>query len=483
MRKALLLLCTLLGSCMVGPDYCPPQPCIPDCWEEAAAVAEPVTDWWELFSDPLLSKYIAIAACYNNDVLKAEANIWQARALCQVTASQLFPQVLADFNASRTYFSKNGPIFAGSSFSAGISPVTGLPFSVQAPQTQNLYNALIDASWEIDLFGKVRRSIEEAEATIDSRIEERNDVLLTVFAEVAANYMQIRSYQKQGMLIAEDIDLLEKTVAIYRRRWETGYVNLLDLERVEVELAQAKAALPQVQAEMYRSIYALAVLTGNLPETFLCELVPMQPLPEIPFEVAVGLRSDLLRRRPDVRRAERQLAATVAHIGVAVASFFPTITLSADIGFQSLNLYNLFQAQSKTWSLQGDANMPIFQGGRLIGNLHASEASAAAAAFNYRQTMLSALQEAEGDLFAFHADWDALYDMREADLRQQKLLNLIEAQFKQGLVSATDLLSSARDLNHMDQNLLQVETTTLLDLIALYKSLGGGWEVLNWCCD
>lgn len=478
-------ICILLSGCLVGPNYIPPEPPICDDWIsefvadnlDLSPCDAPPIDWWQLFNDPLLNQYIEMAALFNNNILNAEANICQARALRVVVASDLFPHLMGDMNATRTYFSKNGPVFAF--VPGGQNPgslTTGLPFQLQFPQTQNLYNSLIDATWEIDLFGKRRRSVEAADANIGATIEERNAVLVSILAEVAINYMELRGNQNLGVLIEENIGLLEENARLIAKQFEVGYINNLNPNVIEAQLAQALAALPNVLAHMYRNIYALSVLTGNLPEALLEELLPIQPLPTPPQTITVGMRSDLLRRRPDVRKAERDLAAATANIGVAAASFFPTFTLIGDVGFQSLSLNNLFQAKSLTWALEGDVSIPIFHGGKLVGNLRANEAQAAALAFTYQQAVLMAIQEAESGIVLYAEDTRAVEKLAVAVERYRKFASLTNERYTKGLVSLTDWINAKQIFNSAEQSLLASETTALIDLIALYKALGGGWQ-------
>lgn len=471
MRRCLLLMVLgMLSGCLVGPDYIPPSTSIPDEWHAPSANLEyPECNWWQVFNEPLLNKYIVLASHYNYDLLQAEANIWQARAAVQVTASDLYPHVNGDLNALRNYFSKNGFI--------SILGTGQRPGSPRPPRALNLYNAIVDASWEIDLFGKTRRSIEASKATTESITEQRNALLLSIFAEVALNYIQIRSNQIQGKLIAENISLLEQDAAIIRARFETGYSNRLDVEQIEAELASAQAALPDLFAAIYRGIYALSILTGNLPETFLEELLPIQSLPQPPLDVAVGLRSDLLRRRPDVRGAERQLAAATANIGVAVASFFPSITLLGAGGVQSLHLSNLFESSSKAWALLGDINIPIFQGGKLIANLRASEAAAVGAVGFYQQTVLQAIEEAESALISYEQERLTEEKLKHATENYSHFAALTDERFKKGLVSLTDFLNAERQRISSELTLLQSDTSVLLDLISLYKALAGPFNL------
>jgi NodT family efflux transporter outer membrane factor (OMF) lipoprotein len=467
---------------MVGPNYQPPENVIPENWSAKTETAscEPLQiDWWRVFNDPLLEKYLEMAAGHNKELLIAEANILQARALRQMAAAALFPQAESNINATKTYFSKNGPVFVGNTITTGPSSVTGLPFQIQTPQVQTLYNALFDVNWEIDLFGKTRRGMEAAKAIWESSIEERNDILITLLAEIARNYIELRSNQKRAQLLEENVAILEELEAIMQVRFEKGYINLLDLEAVLAEVAEARARVPPVNAEIYRSIYTLSILTGNLPETLVDELMPFQAMPLPPKEIAVGLRSDLLRRRPDVRSAERQLAAATANVGVAVASFYPSIVLSADAGFQSLKLNNLFTAKSKTWDFGGNIGIPIFQGGSLIGNLHAMEAAANAAAFAYQQIVLSALQEAESALIAYADDLKTARELLISSEMNYRIVELTRTRFDKGLVGRADLIDKKKILIQSELNLLDSGTKALTDLIILYKALGGGWEPTN----
>ncbi len=480
-KKILFLL--LLAGCKVGPDYHSPEITASNTWNASDSLISqqaPLTDWWKVFNDSLLTKYMEMAAKNNENVLTAEANILQARGLRTVTASALFPQVSADINATKTYFSKNGPVFAigtaSGNTNATSSAVSGLPFTPQVPQIQNLFNALLDASWEIDLFGRTRRSVEAADAQIDTAIEQRNDILLSVLAELARNYMDIRSAQKQVHLIEKNIHLLEENAAIVQSQHTTGYVSDLNVQGIEADLASARSALPSYLAQIYRGIYAISILTGNLPETFVEELMPYAPLPTVPSSVAVGLRSDLLRRRPDVRRAERGLAAATANVGVAVASFYPSLVFTPDLGFQSLKVANLFQAASRTWAIGGNLDVPIFEGGQLVGNLRASRAAEQAAVHTYQQTVLSALQDAETSVKTYTSDIATMQQLSIATEKNRNLVDLTENRYTSGLVGKIDLLTQERQLITVEQNLLSSQTTALLDLIALYKALGGGWE-------
>lgn len=483
MRKCLLFL--LLSGCALGPNYQTPENDIVDTWgsEDEINVTStnpPVADWWKLFHDPLLDQYVEKAKENNFDLLTAESNILQARALRQIEAGSFYPQIGADVNATRTYFSKNGPLFAigpsTGSLPGTVSSESGLPFSLQAPQMQNLYNILFDFSWEIDLFGKTKRRVEAADALVERTIDEKNDILISIIAELARNYVELRGFQEKKRLIEENISLISSQSQIIFQQLQFGLIGKIDNEQIEAALLEEKAKLPGIEAQIFKNIYMLSILTGSVPETLVHELEKAQSLPNPEREVAIGLRSDLIRRRPDIRRAERNLAAATANIGVAIASFFPTFNLIGDGGIQSLELKNLFSLASRTWAVGGDLATPIYKGGKLIGNLQAKKAETAAALYTYQQTILKALEETESAITSYSQDLKATQLKAERAEKYQTIALISNEQHKQGLIDLLKFLNAQRELNTAEETLLNSQITTLIDLIALYKAIGGGWE-------
>lgn len=485
----IVFLCGLAG-CMVGPKYSPPENEVSNKWASppdpsvvAFAQANPAYEWWTVFDDPLLDKYIEQGALYNRDLLTAEANILQARGYRTMAASAFYPHVRLDANGAKTYFSKNGPVFVIGTPSGDAtdtpSPVSGLSFVPQIPQIQPLYNFLFDATWEIDLFGKTRHSVAAASANIESAIEARNDLLISILAEIARSYIEVRSFQKSASLTVEKIRILELETQIIAESVQKGLNNQIDLDQLEAELETLKAQLPETIARIYQAIYSLSTLTGEPPEAHLAEMLAERPLPKVPPQIAVGLRSDLLRRRPDVRQAERQLAAATSQVGVAVASFFPRVTLFGDGGLQSLQLKNLFNYSSRTWAFGGGVSLPIFQGGNLVGQLKVSQAVAAAAACQYQQIVFNALEETESSLKAFSEDIKRTAHLTQAVAKNREIVELIQRKYETGMSPLLTLLAIKQQLLRAEELLLEGNTTSLVELITLYKALGGGWEAAD----
>jgi len=475
MNRWLLTLVFLTG-CRVGPDYVPPESCVSDQWATQGGTIEapPMDYWWESFEDPLLNCLEEEAATYNYDLAAAESRILRARALVEVAAANYYPQVFFDANATKTYFSKNGPVFAiqgpGSNQTTGLNTQNQLP---QIPQKQNLFNTAFDATWEIDFFGLTARMVEAQVAAYQTIIEERNGLLLTLFAEVARNYMELRGAQAHIQLTQTQLNLLQQEVDFVSRRLQGGLGNQLDLRRSEAELRTLAAHIPSYHAQMYQNIYALSVLTGREPEALLNTLQIIDNLPTPIATVPMGLRSDLLRRRPDIREAEWNLAQANALVGVAIASFYPTITLSGLAGTQSLQLKDLFKSSSVTYSYGVDFNIPIYTGGYLEANLSANRAAFEVAYATYQQTVLNAVQEAESDLATWSQDSETVTFLQQAVDSHQQVVHLSEERFKQGLTSLKDHLDTQREMILNEQNLLTAQIQQLLDQISLFKALGG----------
>lgn len=461
----------LFTGCMVGPNYCPPELNYSDAWSANLdeSCSEIALEWWKVFEDSDLNELIQKAKDCNYSIAMAEAKIAEARGLKQTAASKLYPHLSFDSNANKYYFSKNG--FLSLFDRANLPPVI--------PQIETLFNALLDVSWELDIFGKTRRTVEAAEAYLESQIEGRNDVLLSVLAEVATTYLDLRATQQRIALARRNIWVTEQQLDIALRNAEEGYIDQIGLDQAKKALSDAKAQIPNLFANLLSDIYSISVLIGQPPETLVEQLSIERPIPRIPDAIALGLRSDLLRRRPDVRKAERELAAATATIGIAVASFFPVFSFSNQDGYQSLTWGKLFDWDSRTWNAGIDLRMPIFQGGRIVGNLHVTQALAVEKAKNYQKTVLEALQEAETSLSNFRRQIDTLDSQTESVQSSRDIWALTLAQYDRGLVNRTQALSAEQKLVQTEDLWVQDQQIAFSRLITLYKALGGGWESVD----
>lgn len=458
MKKWLVLL--FLSGCAVGPNYkAPSNASIEEHWHKEVGEEMPLTAWWQQFKDPLLDQFIAETMSCNYTLQIAEANILQARALKKIAAADFYPKFSADGFGGRISTAGNNKLFPN--------------------LLTNLFALFFDASWEIDLFGKTRRSVEGAKARIASNIESKRDLMVSLLAETARNYIEIRSAQKTKAFVEETIKILQDKRALIKQRFDYGLDSLLELEQVEAELTNAQAALPPQEALIKGSIYSLSVLTGKSPETLLSTLLVPRLLPPIPLSISIGLRSDLLRRRPDVRMAERSLAAATADVGVAIASLFPSFSLFGAIGLDASHLHQLFDGQSKLWLTAASLSAPVFQGGKLRAGVAQKRAALDGSLAQYHQTVLVALQDAETTLCNFFESVSTEQFNQQSVISLERLYQLSQQRYCQGLVPKLDLLNAQQQLLSSQQTLVSGQTNALLSLIALYKALGGGWEAFE----
>ena len=378
---ALLGLVSLMAGCEVGPDYATPQQHMPAHWvapptTQASITVQQQVDvakWWTTFKDPELDSLIHRALDANLDIQQATQRIRAARATLGVSTSGLFPVLNSQasythsFNArSGTFTNSSGQVVAGSG------------------QSNYLWQEGFDASWELDVFGGVRRGIEAARATYESTVEDRRDVMVTLLGEVATTYMQLRGYQQQIVVAEENLAGQEKTLAVTRSKQEIGTKGGLDSANAEAEVATTRSQIPAFQSLEQQQIYALGVLLGQEPATLLVELSPEGKIPVSPPVVPVGLPSDLLRRRPDIRRAERQLAAATANIGVAKAQLFPRFSLDGSLSIGGNHFSNLGNWGTRFWSFGPTFSWPIFDAGAIWNNIEVVNAQQAQALIAYR---------------------------------------------------------------------------------------------------
>lgn len=459
-------------ACKVGPDYEQPPAEFPSNWtapvpgelNRISPEESPDLEWWGHLGDEALNTLIRRAVETNRDLEQAQARVRQARSLVGVAESRLLPRLGTSGSFDRIEFSENFPVIDRFLSSGQVSP------------TQDLYSAIFDAGWEIDIFGGVRRGVEAAGARLEATEAGRREVLLTVVAEVAKTYFELRRNQEQAVALRRNIDLQKEVVELSRAQLDSGTGTRLDLERALAQLSALEARLPPVLAGEAGAAYRLAVLTSQQPAEVYREFSEPEALPAPPDLVPVGLPGEMLKRRPDVARAERQLAAATAEVGVNVAALYPRFSLTGLAGWQGQSFTELFDAESGTWAIGGGIRWPVFQAGRLRSAVDAAEANREIVYQQYQMTILEAVAEAEGALTRYARAFESRNKLEDSLAHQQEAVQLARDAFDAGVVSFFEVLEVQRRLADTEQRLASSRAEVLLALAALNKALGGGWS-------
>jgi outer membrane protein, multidrug efflux system len=470
-RSAVLVGTACVAGCAVGPDYHSAPSTAPAAWSSPVArgltdKAPPPQSWWALFNDTELDSLIQRAAQSNLDLRVAEARLRQARAIRGGSEADFAPAISASASAARAKQSQNQPFFGA------------LPLPPNFPFEYSVYQVGFDASWEIDLFGGKRRALEAATADWQGAIEARNDAMVSLSAEVARNYAELRGTQRRLDIARLDLDLQREELDLTRARLKGGMATDLDVSRTAALLADVLAAIPPLETAERAAMYALAVLLGRQPGDLVGELAASVAVPATPPEVPIGLPSDLLRRRPDVRQAERQLAAETARIGVAKSNWFPKISLTGDAGAESVSVSNWFEPGSRFWSIGPSVQWNALDFGRVRAQVRAQTAVQEAALATYEKTVLTSLQEAENAIVAYAQEQNRHQALADAAAENRRSLDLADGRYKHGRVNFLDVLDARRSLYASEDQLALSDQAVSVDLIALYKALGGGWESL-----
>ncbi len=474
-----------LAGCMVGPNYHTPESEMPMSFEESQkseeVCDEDLCQWWEQFEDPLLNSLIEEAIQGNYDWRIALEQIIEARAQYKIQGSYLFPEIDLNATATRSRFSNN--LFTSSSdinsTAAGASPasvVSGNNFPV-AGTIQNFFQIGFDAVWELDFFGKFRRGKRAAFALWEASVESSQNVLIMMISEVAKNYVLIRSLQQQIELAKEKIWVDERQIALAEVLFEAGLDNQIQIETLIANLQTDLALLPTLETALKQTIYALAVLLGKQPEGFADTFEQIGPIPFGAGKVPAGLPSDLLRRRPDIKMAERNLAAATEKIGVAVANLFPHISLTGNAyGFESNKQNKWLIAPSRYWNIGPSLNWDLIDFGRTRGQIAVQNSLQRQALLTYEQTVITSLQDVEGALVAYFEEQKRYADFEVQVEAQFQALELTEDLFESGLVAESQVLVIFAGLMDAQRNLIQSQQAMTANLISLYKALGGEWD-------
>ena len=451
-----------LAGCTVGPDYDRPQPAVAESWLEAATPGEVDPAWWNSFGDPQLTRLIERALASNPDLREAEARLAEARANRDAARGGRLPQARATGSATENVISENGQL-----------PIANIP---GFEREFSLFDLGFDASWELDFWGRNRRQVEAAEARAEAALWGQRDARVALGAELARNYVELRGAQAELALAEARVETHGELARLTALRFKAGEANRLEAEQAESQRSTAAAARDGLSAEAAGAAYRIAVLVGEPLEAVVPAVRERAPLPEPPRTIASGIRSELLQRRPDIRRAERELAAATADIGVATADLFPRFSLLGGLGQQARNPGDLLSSGSTRLSIGPSFSWPIFSGGRIRAQIRAADARTEAAAARYDGAVLAALADSEAAANRFANASAAATEARRALERETAAYRLATLRFEKG---EDDRLALARaHLRLLDAQSRERDTAEARAsaAISLYKALGGGWD-------
>ncbi len=450
----------------LGPNYQQPPADVAATWIDSAdprVKTDPAADcaWWTVFKDPVLDGLVDAAYRQNLDLRAAGTRIVEARAQRGIAVGNLFPQ---QQSANMTYLH------------AQISQNLSIPF----PSQLNLWAAGFNGSWEMDIWGRYRRAIEAADANLSASVEGYGEVLVMLLSDVASNYIEMRTYQQRLAYARENVEIQRGSLKLAEVRFKQGASNELDVRQARSNLSQTEAVIPTYEASIREASNALCVLMGMSP-TDLAATLEARPIPTAPPEVALGIPADLLARRPDVRRAEREVAVQSARIGIAQADLYPSLTLNGYLGYWANGFNDLFDPKSFTGFLFPQAQWNILNYGRIANNIIVQDARLQGAALKYQQTVLKAGQEVENGLTRFlHAQQRAKY-LRSSVIDAQRAVELVQFQFRTGTTDFNRVYNLQSLLAQQQDQLAAAEGSIALNLVSVYKALGGGWRCFLYC--
>lgn len=517
-KLSALLVCAAMApvcGCMTGPDYARPDTPEPSAWSEPMAggatdAAAPPEQWWTVFGDATLTSLIARAAAGNHDLRVAEARIRESRAILDVTDAGLWPQVdtsaayqrvqtrktqtsASGNGAASITMSKQGVSITGSPAGAAGPSITVTPdltgggngsVSVRSgtgasatPKRQaSVWQAGFDATWELDVFGGTRRELEAARADTQAAEEARRNVLITLAAEVARNYFELRGAQNRIETANKNIEAQREALEIARARFAAGLTSELDATIAEAQLASSQSTVPLLETAGQLAIHRLGVLSGTTPGALLEELSPVGVLSNVPPEVPVGLPADMVRRRPDVRQAERSVAAATARIGAAMADLYPRFTLTGSLTGSGDALEGITRGANRLWSFGPGIRWPIFDGGRIRAGIRVQNARQEEALATYEKTVLLSLEDVENALVAYAKEQNRFVSLTEAVEANRRAVALAKELYARGLVNFLSVIDAERSLFAAEDQQIQSRAAVLANLVGLYKALGGGWQ-------
>ncbi|RQW84485.1 MAG: efflux transporter outer membrane subunit [Geobacter sp.] len=453
-----------LTACVtVGLDYSPPALAVPAAWNRLdnsvqpiahAAASGDLSQWWRSLNDPLLSELVNEALQASPDLRGVQAKLRESRVRLAVAAAGRFPEVTASVSASRSQSSED----------------TG------SGDAREMFIAGFDASWELDVFGNVRRGVEAAGADLESSVASLHDTRVTLVAEVARNYVEARSLQIRLGIARDNLASQSETLQLTEWRAQAGLVSSQDVEQARSSREQTRAQIPSLESSLAEAEHRLDILLGKAPGSLHASLAAAGSLPNLPEKIAVGIPADTLRQRPDIRAAERKLAAETARVGVAEAARYPSFTLSGAISLEALTLSALGNSGSATYSLLSGITAPIFNAGRLRNQVNIQDAVREQAQVAYEKTVLNALQDVENALVSLACNRERSEALEKAAESARNAEQLALQRYSSGLIDFQSVLTTQRTVLTVEDSLASSHADGVLALISLYKSLGGGWS-------
>lgn len=463
---AFLLGGSLVTACAVGPDYQQPTAALPEHFEQASSAEfsdrETESQWWRGFHDPELISLIEQAIAGNYDLQSARARLTEARALYLESGLSLLPTVTSHANYTEQKRS-----------------VGALNNRAFVPRELKLYNTGFDASWEMDFFGRVRRSVEASSHEVEAQEAGLRDVGVSLIAEVARNYCQLRGLQHQLAVTQQNADNQAKTLELTRVKSENGRGTELDVAQATAQWEATRASIPGLLAGISQTTHRLSVLTGQIPQALSERLATAAPLPKAPDTIHIGNPAQLLQRRPDIRVAERGLAAATQRIGVATADLFPRVTFVGSLSLEASTLSGMVAPGSESYSVGPKISWAAFDLGRVYARIQAADAQAESLLAQYQQTVLIALEETENALVAYNQENSRRASLNAAVQASDKASQLAHLRYQEGITDFLTVLTAEQHLLQDQSQLAQSETATATALIAVYKALGGGWQVVQ----
>jgi NodT family efflux transporter outer membrane factor (OMF) lipoprotein len=468
-RSLLIAALSMTGCTTVGPDYVAPTVTAPAAWhaklEAGLAGSDPdarvLARWWSMLEAPVLVALIERAVVSNRDLQQTTARVREARARAGVSAADRFPSVSVSGTATQSESSEE----------------TG------SGATRELYSAGIDARWELDLFGGKRRALEAASAAVEASEEDLRDALVSLIGEVALSYIDLCALQVRLSIAEANLAAQSETFDIARWRNQAGLTTARDVEQARLNLEQTRAQLPTLRTGIAQAGHRIAILLGQQPGTLAPEWLRPQAIPTVAAAVLVGVPADTLRRRPDIRRSERQLAAQTAQIGVATAALYPSFSLAGSIGLEALTPGRLLTASALKTSIGGNAGWPLFDAGRIRQNIAVQTALQEQALGRYEATVLTALREVEDTLVAYVAEQARRDALTQAAAAARNASQLARAQYEAGLVDFQVVLDTQRSVLTLQDQVAVSEGQVVQNFVRLYKALGGGWTALSPVAD